>query len=191
MPPSMRSNLLIEHGFVDTTVDSFIRDYKRTIAFAGLLSEDRAKKEDESGGESKTEFKVGDYVQWESMGTWQFPVPLRIKSFSDDMEYAFVEGYNTGIPTKELLAQPAPTSVDAIVTQPPAKHEVITTLPLSNGATMRQDVFSLAEGTVTIQWPSTLSPDSYQDFSDWLEILKRKIGRVVEAKTEGNSANEG
>jgi hypothetical protein len=52
-------------------------------------------------------------------------------------------------------------------------------------------VFSLAEGTVTIQWPSTLSPDSYQDFSDWLEILQRKIGRVVEAKTEGNSANEG
>jgi hypothetical protein len=43
----------------------------------------------------------------------------------------------------------------------------------------RQDVFSLAEGPVTIQWPATLSADSFEDFSAWLDILKRKIGRSV------------
>src|ERR1700691_1515447 len=39
MPPSMKSNLLIEHGFVDSTVESFLKDYRKTMAFAGLLDE--------------------------------------------------------------------------------------------------------------------------------------------------------
>ncbi len=46
---------------------------------------------------------------------------------------------------------------------------------------VRQDVFSLAEGPVTIQWPATLSPESFEDLGDWLDIVKRKIGRSVEA----------
>lgn len=48
-----------------------------------------------------------------------------------------------------------------------------------NSTAIRQDVFSLSEGPVTIQWPATLSQESYQDISDWLEILRRKIGRSV------------
>jgi hypothetical protein len=46
-------------------------------------------------------------------------------------------------------------------------------------ARTRQDVFSLTEGPVTIQWPATLSPESYEDLGDWLDIVKRKIGRSV------------
>jgi hypothetical protein len=44
---------------------------------------------------------------------------------------------------------------------------------------MRQDIFSLPEGHVTIQWPASLSNDSFHDVADWLEIVKRKIGRSV------------
>ena len=44
---------------------------------------------------------------------------------------------------------------------------------------IRQDIFSLTEGLVTIEWPSSLSAESYQDVSDWLDIVKRKIGRSV------------
>jgi hypothetical protein len=44
---------------------------------------------------------------------------------------------------------------------------------------VRQDVFSLTEGPVTIQWPATLSAESFQDLGDWLDIVKRKIGRSV------------
>jgi hypothetical protein len=40
-----------------------------------------------------------------------------------------------------------------------------------------QDIFSLAEGTVTIQWPAPLSADSIQDLKDWLKIVERKITR--------------
>jgi hypothetical protein len=46
-------------------------------------------------------------------------------------------------------------------------------------AIVRQDIFSLPEGQVTIQWPATMSDESYQDLADWLDILKRKIGRSV------------
>lgn len=45
-------------------------------------------------------------------------------------------------------------------------------------------MFSLAEGTVTVQWPVTLSPESYEDLGDWLDILKRKIGRSVKEPGE-------
>jgi hypothetical protein len=48
----------------------------------------------------------------------------------------------------------------------------------------RRDVFSLQEGEVSVQWPSTLSPESLQDIEDWLDILKRKIGRSVAKQSE-------
>jgi hypothetical protein len=49
------------------------------------------------------------------------------------------------------------------------------------GVGMRQEVFSLTEGDVTIQWPERLSADSLEDFTDWLRILERKIKRAATA----------
>jgi hypothetical protein len=46
-------------------------------------------------------------------------------------------------------------------------------------SSVRNDVFSLAEGPVTIQWPAALSAESVKDIGDWLDIVKRKIGRSV------------
>jgi hypothetical protein len=54
------------------------------------------------------------------------------------------------------------------------------------GGAFRQDVFSLAEGPVTIQWPASLSSESIQDLGDWLKILERKIKRsVLKSEPEG------
>lgn len=50
---------------------------------------------------------------------------------------------------------------------------------------MRQDVFSVEEGAVTIQWPVALSNDSLKDIEDWLEIVKRNISRSVEKVDDG------
>ena len=44
---------------------------------------------------------------------------------------------------------------------------------------MNQDVFTLEEGDVTIQWPKVLSQESFKDFEDWLELIKRKAKRAV------------
>ncbi|MCX6975893.1 MAG: hypothetical protein NTZ94_16700 [Verrucomicrobia bacterium] len=54
---------------------------------------------------------------------------------------------------------------------------------------IRQDVFSLTEGTVSIQWPESISRDSFEDLSAWLDILKRKIGRSVTTSDEIAVAN--
>ena len=39
-PPSMRTALLLKKGFAEKSVDSFIRDYKKTIEYAGLSNND-------------------------------------------------------------------------------------------------------------------------------------------------------
>lgn len=56
--------------------------------------------------------------------------------------------------------------------------------PPPSGANMRQDTFSLDEGLVVLQWPAQLSPESYKDLKDWMELQLRKIGRNVQAREE-------
>ncbi len=51
-----------------------------------------------------TPLKPGDYVQWESNGILKMPVAMRLSRFSDDGNFAFIEGSNTGIPAEELIA---------------------------------------------------------------------------------------
>jgi hypothetical protein len=45
---------------------------------------------------------------------------------------------------------------------------------------VKQDVFSLDEGQVVLQWPAKMSATSFQDFKDWIDLQIRKIGRTVE-----------
>ena len=49
---------------------------------------------------------------------------------------------------------------------------------------MNQDVFTLEGGDITIQWPKSLSAQSYQDLEDWLELIKRKDKRSIQADTK-------
>ena len=44
---------------------------------------------------------------------------------------------------------------------------------------MREDVFSLTEGDIILQWPTAISPESYADMKDWLDLVLRKIERKV------------
>jgi hypothetical protein len=46
---------------------------------------------------------------------------------------------------------------------------------------MNEEVFSLTEGAVTLRWPSKISPESFQDFSAWLDLVKRKASRASAA----------
>lgn len=45
---------------------------------------------------------VGTTVQWTSKGIEQFAEPRKVTALSDDKQYAFVEGTNTGIPVSQL-----------------------------------------------------------------------------------------
>lgn len=91
------------------------------------------------------------------------------------------DGNATGLPSGEM----APGVQSATQATPSVNSRNVTTEP-SLEKTMRQDIFSLSEGPVTIQWPTPLSAESIQDLQDWLKIVERKIARadVLKAKSE-------
>jgi hypothetical protein len=49
---------------------------------------------------------------------------------------------------------------------------------------MRQDVFSLTEGEVVLNWPTPLSADSIEEFTDWLELVKKRVTRATKDKAD-------
>jgi len=138
VPPAARSTLLFEKGFVASTVDSFLRDYKATMLFSGLSGQPK---------QPDDEQKID-----------------AIEPAKDDVESA------------EQVAQP-------IKRHNPGQAQPIRAN--SEGKTMRHDVFSVEEGSVTIEWPAELSIDSLTDIQDWLEIVKRKLARSLVTKQSG------
>jgi hypothetical protein len=171
--------------FNPAAVDGFIKEYKDTIAFAkpdpsatvSVEGEELDPQEEDTGsGKGIAQGykpKVGDHVQWAPHGVLQFRDPKRVTGVSHDGAYAFVEGNGTGLPVGELTLQAKPKGTESQIAPLPENHA------------MRQDVFSLTEGTVTIQWPTQLSAESIQDLKDWLKIVERKIARSSEPVDKG------
>ena len=182
MPQSMRSNLLFEHGFVESTVDAFLADYKKTIKYAGIDGPPLDASVAIDGKEKSTSFRIGSWVQWESQGVLRFTEPKKLQRLSEDGQFAFVEGSTTGIPVSQLIAAEEPEdggNKERSREQPERKKRSMDT-------SVREDIFSLAEGDVTIQWPASISAESFQDIADWLPILERKIKRsVLKSEPEG------
>ena len=189
MPPAMKSNLLIHHGFVDSTVEGFLKDYRKTMAFAGLLDDvifsDTHTPED---ADTPTP-KIGDYVQWESQGSLRMPEAKKLVRF--EAGFAFVEGSPTGIPIAEIIPAEAPEETPVIpqsifipaITKPIGKRE----------ASMGTESFALSEGGFTLQlsWPSAITEEGFEDFIYQLEGLKKKVKRAVNKdSTRVQSENE-
>lgn len=166
-----------EPPFNENAVDGFIREYRDTIAFAKLSESDKVEAEDGSieDGEAVYVPRVGDYVQWESQGAMQFPEPKKVRAISTDGSHAFVDGSPTGLPVGQLSRAKAPLEA------PQTSDWRIPLLPNKN---MQEDVFSLSEGRVVIQWPAPLSAESIQDLKDWLKIVERKITRSTSQSGE-------
>ncbi len=178
MPSSMRSILLVEHGFVESTIDTFLKDYRKTAAFAGLLDSAPTALTAESSHESKaTPPNLGDYVQWESQGVLRMPEARKLTHFSKDGDFAFVEGSVAAIPTAELIQAEMPEASRPL-TSNMSPHQSV--LWANTGTTLLQETFSLPDGSfVSIQWPTSFTAEAFQDFADWLAIVQRKIRRTV------------
>ena len=68
--------------------------------------------------EKEGELNIGDNVQWTSNGQDQFNEPKKVKSISDDGNFAFVEGSDTGIPILELnKIEPTEIKTEKVITQ--------------------------------------------------------------------------
>jgi hypothetical protein len=99
-------HILIKRGFLPKPADEAIQAYLENFALVGSNN---------SGYNRDQEIHnvdIGSYVQWEAQGVLQFKQPRRVRSISDDGEWAFVEGSSTGIPIGELTVIPTTAQVE-------------------------------------------------------------------------------
>jgi hypothetical protein len=176
-PDNLAHELKTVYKFNPSVIANFVKEYRDTISFAKLTDSDRVSSEVRGDGDGKGAYipKIGDFVQWEPNGVVQFVEPERVRDISPDGKYAFVDGSNTGIPVGELHQEKAPLSA--------TNSDPLQSRLLSLNKHMKEDVFSVNEGKLVLQWPTPLSADSIQDVKDWLEIMQRKIARSL-ANTE-------
>jgi hypothetical protein len=176
MPAAMRSNLLIEHGFVESTVDGFLEDYQKSIAFGGLLEEG------EGSEVNKDRFKVGSWVQWERPGgILGLPEAKRITGFSPNRDFIFVEDTGgTGIPLDEAIASEPPENFTDLSSQGGAFLATITAKGITK---MQTDVITIGGNSITIQiqWPTEITQDAYDDLVDYLGIFTKRAKRAIKA----------
>lgn len=83
-------------------------------------------------------------------------------------------GLTTGGEKADIPAESEPGKGDTRVDLPGAPPK-----PLAARAGMNQDTFTLDEGQVVLQWPARISPESYADLKDWLDLMARKVKRAV------------
>jgi hypothetical protein len=194
MPASMKSNLLIEHGFVDSTVESFLKDYRKTVAFAGLLDDVIFSKTDEEEEESNTGPKVGDWVQCEMNGELRLPEARKLVRIDDDPKhgkYGFIEGEGgqlNGVPYKDLILAEPPAAESKPKVQPqniftpPAmiNFSPATTLPSRGEIKMETESFSLSNGlSAQFQWPNAMSEDAFKRFEYFIEGVKMSVKQAI------------
>lgn len=171
---TLRTYLIRQRDFNPNVVGSVIATYRSTIQYADL---DSATSVPDNHGDEH-DIEVGDYVQWNSGGVAQFPNPLKvvkIEPHGEDGAYALVEGSNTAVRVDELVR------VEGYVPPPPGSSKLRMS-PKEPG--MKQDVYGLDEGDVVLQWPARLSQKSFEEISDWFELIKRKLSRSIQPESE-------
>jgi hypothetical protein len=170
---TLAGELVAYKGFNPNGVKEFLKAFRETIEFSGLsdLTVLGSEMKATQGGEN---VKIGDYVQWEPNGILQFQEPKRVRNVSEG--FVFVDGSPTGMPIAEVTIEKAPA-------ESPKPHVVtplrVVTRSSGGSATMKQDIFSVAEGEVVLSWPTPLSADSIEDLKAWLKIIERKISRSL------------
>lgn len=95
--------------YSEQSANEVIRVYRETIKFAGIDDSDIKNEEvedalpdDNRGNVCAAPVTVGSFVQWVSGGVVQFPEPQRVRAITDDGEWVFLDGSETGIAMSEL-----------------------------------------------------------------------------------------
>jgi hypothetical protein len=176
--------------FNQDAVDSFIDNFRDSLRYANLLpggtikEEGQAEVVHEKNSNGGSSISAGDLVQWTAQGTDQFTEPRQVVGVSDDGQWAYVEGSATGVPMNELSLQKPKKELQearADSSQPPSNpfykpgSGTLGPPPIRAGAT--QEMMTLDEGQVVLQWPAELGQDSVQEFEDWIDVLVRRIRR--------------
>ncbi len=107
------------------------------------------------------------------------------RKFIDTLRFAQLDGDGTTDSPQSLeriaaKLKPGPTHPPAPVYAPTALTHSLsesTAAPVPHGR--KQDVFTVEEGEIVLLWPESLSPESLEDFENWLQLVLRKIKRSV------------
>jgi hypothetical protein len=112
---AFKAYLMFDRKFRDDAVGEFMREFAATMAFAKIGASDTILERPEpETGDTQKRIAVGSYVQWESNGVLQFDRARRVTAVSDDGQWAFVEGSDTGLPMAELSPADTPLTVQSL-----------------------------------------------------------------------------
>lgn len=107
------------------------------------------------------------------------------KKFNPDAVSGFLSDYKKTIQFAKLgqsdtiESEDGEESIDPNLQNIAEKKGIININPPPKRPGMNQDTFTLDEGQVVIQWPKNLSPESFEDFESWLQLVLRKTKRSL------------
>jgi len=125
---STLKNWLIREEFIDRAIQPVMKAYFRTLDFlkqegaieSGASSTDESANVDvpSDNGVVYGGANVGDLIQWEVDGTFKLLNPTRVRQVTDDGEWVFVDGSESGIPMQEIIVEKNSTPPPATITPP-------------------------------------------------------------------------
>lgn len=192
LPPdaTMRQYLVWDregNKFNEATVDEFLGQFRETIDFADLKptgTMDRNANTDapeEAHSNLETAIEVGQYVQWTFGGVDQWKSPRQIVGFSDDGEWAFIEGEKAAVAVGELEAHPPKSESKHMAAAPPANPHFHTPTP-HDGVPIS---VVMGKGAAEIINIPKMTAKAFDFFKSQLDAFEEAI--VVEPENESDS----
>ena len=187
LPPDtvLGPELVSDAGFPPDKVDGFLKDFRDSLTFAGLLRGNQLVEPGDPPGAAapaQTGPAVGDAVRWETDGDGEEPDEHEgvVQGLSEDGAWAFVAGYGDGVPVADLTAVPPEDAAEIVEDAPP----LAPANPFAGAGgrgRQRTEAFALAEGDAVLHRPDSLSAESLDELAEWLELVMKKLRRLREA----------
>lgn len=167
-------------NFTDDGARMFLRVFDDTIRFTSAYTSDKVRETQDEPLEAVAA-KLGDVVQWTSGGVDQLASPARVIGVSDDAQWLWVEGSQTGIPMSDVQIVEASEASKTAPPPPPSVAAVLGGHRSRPQPGMQIDAFSLDEGVVSIEYPEGLTIDSVAELEDFFALFIRKARRRATA----------
>lgn len=183
--PIRLDDLVLKHKFNESAAPTFLKVYDDTIAFAGLADSDKdlgdaGELGSEGGGDGRTDFAVGDWVNWESNGQVQWREPRKIVGVDEhDDGRLFYKVLAGGQPAEEAGWIPVEQAIAAEIGKPGTAERASFKPPMADAETppkpgSRKAVFPVEEGDVTLIFPEGLSKEGLAELGEYLAIFLKK-----------------
>ncbi len=178
---ALRSHLIREKGFGVSAAKKLIASFRDTLRLVNQATDGQDGKlmggaNDENPPPNDAGYSVGDRVQWESQGVFQFKEPLPITEIveHEGKKFVLVEGRKGGIPLEDVRRPAASkTTEQKAETMELAKPSRNPAHALDSG--LREIQLPLIGGSAILQVPENMGQKNYDMLLKALEIFKVAI----------------